>query len=171
MLLLWYCYLMYNFPEHVVAFKKYLDKGGDGKDKNHSVIERALDTVFSRHYRLSQVTETNHNLRCFCCNKTLSFDTSQCGHIVPRNFKAIRYCFDNVKIQCQVCNVHQREWGKLLMVAKMSQTEDGRKHIDGLIKRVSPDQQSQNIISKEKMVYLFKHHYGSASNLYSLLGY
>ena len=44
--------------------------------------------------------------------------SAQNGHIIPRNYKILRYDERNVRPQCFICNVAERELGKILLIDK-----------------------------------------------------
>ena len=62
-----------------------------------------LDYVFSRIVRLRAADE-HGNCQCYTCPTKNHWSLMQCGHYVPRGNMALRFSFDNTRVQCKSCN-------------------------------------------------------------------
>ena len=65
---------------------------------------KKVDQVFSRWIR-AKSADRNGLVKCFTCDHSGDIKTMQCGHYVPRQYKATRWCEDNCKPQCYACNM------------------------------------------------------------------
>ena len=70
--------------------------------------KKKLDTLYSRHLRLSQADHQGY-VTCYTCGLVRKWDKGmQCGHFHSRSNSATRYYKPNTKIQCMNCNVWRR---------------------------------------------------------------
>ena len=73
------------------------------KVKTLPQLIKDLDDLFSIWVRRSNEDERGI-IRCFTCNRPLTFKIAQNGHFVGRQYKALRWDKVNCNPQCYVCN-------------------------------------------------------------------
>ena len=117
-------------PHPATRIKKKID----AKEK---VTKRQLldcaDFWFSATTRLRNYNK-NTGVQCYSCERYLTIPMAQAGHIVPRNFYSVRYLEENIVPECVVCNVIERELGKMKILIKMYEEEGGKEKIKKLMR-------------------------------------
>ena len=79
------------------------------KKPTRSKLIKKLDVVFSQYIRLKEADR--HGLvSCYTCGKRGHWKHGgmQAGHFMSRKHYSTRWVEDNVKIQCQSCNIFQQ---------------------------------------------------------------
>lgn len=68
-----------------------------------------IDKKFSLVIRLmhSEGTGDSKILKCYTCDKMMTFGEAQCGHFIPRANMTTRWLVDNCRPQCTECNEHE----------------------------------------------------------------
>lgn len=72
--------------------------------KSVTKLKKELDSLFSKYIRLSH-SDSDGVVRCYTCNKLMSWKTAQNGHFVRRQYLATRFDEKNCRPQCVGCNV------------------------------------------------------------------
>lgn len=77
------------------------------KRRSIKKVEADLDAVLSQFIRLRDCDGLFGYGRCISCGKTISYQTSEAGHFIPRRSRAVRWDERNVNAQCYECNRNQ----------------------------------------------------------------
>ena len=88
------------------------------KLKSISFLKRKADKLFSLYIR------RRDGLYCYTCNKSLTWQNSDCGHYVSRNWLALRYDQINCHCQCKGCNIFKK--GNLTVYAVNLENQYGQ---------------------------------------------
>lgn len=93
--------MRYIAPKRQPRHQKTLRKT---KVKSISKLIKEADKIASEIVRgLTSKTDRTFG-RCYTCGKLKLKRKLQCGHFISRKWKAVRWDFDNMRIQCAGCN-------------------------------------------------------------------
>ncbi len=80
-----------------------------------------------------EIPSLNHEIKCFCCQQTkLTFDTFECGHIIPYCLTKISFDENNMHAICKTCN---RKMHRLHMFVYMILNKKSIQHLSPIEKR------------------------------------
>lgn len=65
------------------------------------MLKETLDIEFSKFIRLR---DCQTNGRCISCGVSITYETSDAGHYIPRKHMSTRFDEKNVNAQCRLCN-------------------------------------------------------------------
>lgn len=74
------------------------------KKKTRWKLVKERDAEFSRNLRMKNANKDGL-CTCYTCGKVDHWKKMQCWHFVSRSVYALRWCWDNVRVQCYRCNV------------------------------------------------------------------
>jgi hypothetical protein len=69
------------------------------KKTKRARLEKQIDDIFSLYIR------TRDNYRCICCSANENIQVIQCGHLITRSRRAVRWDEKNADAQCRPCNL------------------------------------------------------------------
>ena len=99
------CKRINDADESVCAFcgqaKEQKEEPKKAKGKAYDEIH--LWPVFSLYVRLNNA-DTKGMVKCFTCGKSKHYTKVDCGHGIPRQYKATKYSEINNEPQCKSCN-------------------------------------------------------------------
>lgn len=77
------------------------------KEKSISKLIKEADTLFSKLVRGENADE-NGICTCYTCGHRAELRRVQCGHLISRWYKIVRWDRDNARVQCWVCNIYKK---------------------------------------------------------------
>lgn len=83
-----------------------------------------------------QITRKKYGNTCYTCGKTgLSGSSQQTGHFIPSSVGGheLRYCLDNLRIQCYRCNIDLSGNGAIFY--KLLVEREGQTYVDNIFKK------------------------------------
>ena len=92
-----------NLRNRVRGLRGHQVESGNEQAASRQNLINDLDYVFSRIVRLRAADE-HGNCQCYTCPTKNHWSLMQCGHYVPRGNMALRFSFDNTRVQCKSCN-------------------------------------------------------------------
>ena len=92
-----------NLRNRVRGLRGHQVESGNEQAASRQNLINDLDYVFSRIVRLRAADE-HGNCQCYTCPTKNHWSLMQCGHYVPRGNMALRFSFDNTRVQCKNCN-------------------------------------------------------------------
>ena len=92
-----------NLRNRVRGLRGHQVESGNEQAASRQALIQDIDWVFSRIVRLRAADE-HGNCQCYTCPTKNHWSLMQCGHYVPRGNMALRFSFDNTRVQCKSCN-------------------------------------------------------------------
>jgi Bacteriophage Lambda NinG protein len=69
------------------------------KKTKRARLEKKIDDIFSLYIR------ARDNYRCICCGANEHIQVIQCGHLITRSRRVVRWDEKNADAQCRPCNL------------------------------------------------------------------